>query len=77
MVQAVLPSMYDDDDFDDYDHDDMSTHVHHLINDINDSRYERLLPLFNRTIIPSPHPDAPYTDPRSDNSDEDHLINDQ
>ena len=55
----------------------MSTHVHHLINDIYDSRYERLFPVFNRTIVPSPDPQAPYTDPRSDNFDEDHMINDQ
>ena len=55
----------------------MSTHVHHLINDIYDSRYERLFPVFNRTIVTSPDTDAQYTDPRSDNFDEDHMINDQ
>jgi len=27
--------------------------------------YERLLPIFNRTIVQSPDPDAPYTDPRA------------
>jgi len=27
--------------------------------------YERLLPVMNRTVVPSPQPDQPYTDPRA------------
>ena len=27
--------------------------------------YERLLPVMNRTVVPSPQPDQPYTDPQA------------
>ena len=27
--------------------------------------YERLLPTYNRKVVPSPDPEQPYTDPRS------------
>ena len=27
--------------------------------------YERLFPVYNRSVVPGPFPDRPYTDPRA------------